>query len=235
MPTQLPLDIPLSRQMSFDTFHAGGNAEGIEQLRRAFVSDESTAFHLWGPAGTGKSHILQALCHDLGGRGDAVAYLPMDVVVVKLEPAAMGGLEGLRAICVDHLEAVNGDAMWDSALAGLLDRARDSGSSVVFSGRHSPDDPRFVAPALSFRLSMTWRLELQPLAPEDLIWALQAKARARGSKLPAEVGRYLVRHYGRDVRTLMNLIDTLDYAALASKRSLTKPFIRSVLARPPDA
>jgi len=51
----------------------------------------------------------------------------------------------------------------------------------------------------------------------------------RGLELPDETWHWLRRRFPRDMRTLYQLLDTLDEAALAAQRRLTVPFIREVL------
>jgi len=195
------------------------------------LEDHGKTVYLWGSHGVGKTHLLQALCNELGALGQAVAYLPMQVLVPQLEPAALEGLEGLHLICIDDLDEIAGHEEWEHAVSGLLDRVQESGAAMVLAGRCSPERVSSATSALSFRLGLTLRLALEPVGAEDAVWALQLKARARGAKLPAAVARYLIRHYGSDMAGLARLIETLDFAALASKRKITKPFIRSVLAR----
>jgi DnaA-homolog protein len=55
------------------------------------------------------------------------------------------------------------------------------------------------------------------------------RARLRGLELPEETSRWLQRRFPRDMRTLYEILDTLDEAALVAQRRLTVPFIRSVL------
>ncbi len=59
--------------------------------------------------------------------------------------------------------------------------------------------------------------------------ALQLRARLRGFELPDDTSRWLQRRFPRDMRTMCELLDTLDEAALVAQRRLTVPFIRSVL------
>jgi DnaA family protein len=59
--------------------------------------------------------------------------------------------------------------------------------------------------------------------------ALKLRAQVRGLDLPEETARYLQRRFPRDMRTLYELLDTLDEAAIIAQRRLTVPFIRSVL------
>ncbi len=65
--------------------------------------------------------------------------------------------------------------------------------------------------------------------------ALQLRARLRGLELPLETWQWLQRRLPRDMRTLYQVLDTLDEASLAAQRRLTVPFIREVLgAAAPD-
>ena len=67
------------------------------------------------------------------------------------------------------------------------------------------------------------------LEEAELQAALQLRARLRGCELPDETARWLQRRFPRDIRSLYELLDTLDEAALAAQRRLTIPFIREVL------
>ena len=51
----------------------------------------------------------------------------------------------------------------------------------------------------------------------------------RGFELPPETARYLQRRFPRDMRTLCEILDTLDDAAFAAQRRITVPFIRDVI------
>ena len=78
--------------------------------------------------------------------------------------------------------------------------------------------------------------QLRVLDEHEQQAALQLRAQLRGVELPEETLRWLQRRFPRDMRTLYELLDTLDEAALAAQRRLTVPFIREVLrARDPSA
>jgi len=71
--------------------------------------------------------------------------------------------------------------------------------------------------------------QLRPLDEQERHAALQLRARLRGLELPDETWHWLRKRFPRDMRTLYQLLDTLDEAALAAQRRLTVPFIRDVL------
>ena len=72
-------------------------------------------------------------------------------------------------------------------------------------------------------------LPVRALDEEEQQEALKLRARVRGVELPDETARWLQRRFPRDMRTLYDLLDTLDEASLVAQRRLTVPFIRTVL------
>ena len=72
-------------------------------------------------------------------------------------------------------------------------------------------------------------MQLRVLDEGEQHAALQLRARLRGVELPDETLHWLQRRFPRDMRTLYELLDTLDEASLAAQRRLTIPFIREVL------
>jgi DnaA family protein len=86
-----------------------------------------------------------------------------------------------------------------------------------------------VLPDLSSRFAASAVFQLRALDECEQREALRLRAHLRGFELPEETARYMQRRFPRDMRTLYNLLDTLDAAALVAQRRLTVPFIRSVL------
>jgi DnaA-homolog protein len=65
---QLLLNIQPADLPTLDNFVAGMNAEALHSLKLAASGSSSTHFiYLWGPAGSGKSHLLSA-CEAIGAR-----------------------------------------------------------------------------------------------------------------------------------------------------------------------
>ena len=74
---QLPLGVQLGVSLRFETFAEGANVEAVEALRR--LAGDTTRAPVWvyGPAGAGKSHLLQAACAAVSDAGGASAWLPL--------------------------------------------------------------------------------------------------------------------------------------------------------------
>ena len=70
---------------------------------------------------------------------------------------------------------------------------------------------------------------VRELNDDEQLEALALRARLRGLEMPPETARYLQRRFPRDMRTLCEILDTLDDAAFVAQRRLTVPFIRDVI------
>ena len=185
---------------------------------------------LCGPTSVGKTHLLQAIMARAGKRGPA-GYFPL----IELAPLGVGVLEGLTSldcICLDDLDQVVGQLDWETALFGLLREIQERDGSLIVSAKAPPALLPWSLRDLGSRFAAAAIFQLHELDEDDQQKALQLHAHVRGFELPDDTARWLQRRFPRDMRTLYNLLDTLDEAALVAQRRLTVPFIRSVLKEP---
>lgn len=219
---QLPLGIALPESATLAGYVAGANGAALTALRGLAGGDR---LYLHGPAGSGKSHLLQAVCRVSPGRS---AYLPLGELAGH-PPAVLDGLDGLDRVCLDEVDAVAGDRAWEEALVGFLDGLRARGAAVVAAGPRPADELGLALPDLASRLAWGAVYALQPLDDDGKRRLLRRRAEARGLAMPPEVADFVIRRAPRDVRALLALLDRLDRASLAAKRRLTVPFVKTVL------
>jgi len=227
---QLPLGVQLGVSLRFETFHAGGNAEVVAALQRLASGPSRTLLWLFGAAGTGKSHLLQASCALAGDEGHTAAYLPL-ALVRKEGPAILDGFERLALVALDGLDAVAGDTEWERALFTLYNGLAEQRGRLISAATRPPAVLPFCMQDLASRLAASEVHRLQPLAEADQSEALRRRARHRGLELPEETLGFLTRRAPRDFATLCRMLDELDTEALAAQRRLTVPFVRNWLAR----
>ncbi len=227
-PQQLPLHFAWREGLHFANYCPGDNRPAVAALRAAAEGAGERFVTLWGGAGLGKSHLLQAACEAAARQGRRGAYLPL-AELAALSPAVLEGLEGLDLVCVDDLQAVAGEAAWEEALFHLYNRLREADGSLIAAADASPAGLPLRLPDLTSRLAWGPVYRLQPLGDADRAAALQARAAGRGLQLPDEVAAYLLRHCARDLPSLYALLDRLDQASLAEQRRLTIPFVRGLI------
>lgn len=223
---QLPLAVRLRDFAVFDTFEPGPNGPAIAVL--ADPSRAGPAIWLWGPAGSGKSHLLQAAC----AANPPAAYLPVEELL-PAGPEVLGGWQDRTLVCIDDIDRLAGHADWELAVFNLFNRLWELGGCLVVSASSGPAATHFSLPDLQSRLAWGGVFRLEPLSDEDRIAALRRRARHRGLELPVDAARYLLRRLPRDMRALCGWLDTLDVASLAAGKRLTLPFVKSVIEAAP--
>lgn len=233
-PQQLSLSVSLNDDATFENFYApptSHNRQVVAGLRDQLGDGvDSTFLFLWGGAGSGCSHLLQASCHRAQSQGLTIQYLPLQELANSKPADLLTGLEALDFIALDDLQAVAGDPAWELALFSLYNLLRDNGKRLVIAANANPRDLPIKLEDLRSRLQWGVTFQLHPLTDEEKQHALQMRARARGLELSDEVAYFLLQRLPRNMHQLFQQLQRLDQASLAEQRKLTIPFIKKVLA-----
>ena len=77
-PSQLTLAVELNDEARFENYFAGiDNQQIVESLSSLAVSDRDKFVYLWGTAFAGKSHLLQAACHQADLENNTALYVSL--------------------------------------------------------------------------------------------------------------------------------------------------------------
>ncbi len=232
MMRQLPLEIRLADHALFENFVVAGNELLVHQLSHPAPGGHT--LWLWGAPQSGRTHLLQACISAAADRGERATYVPLHRGQ-GLPAGILEGLGELDVVALDDVDAIAGDAAFESAMFRLYEELRRSGGRLIASAAAPPAEAGFNLPDLASRLAAGGAYRLTSLDDNGRLTALQIRAHFRGFELPANTGRYLLTHAPRDAASLFGILDTLDRAALAARKRLTIPFVRSVLALPDDS
>ncbi len=223
MSRQLTLAINLHDDATFDNYFSGENEQVVYNLQR----QEEPYVFLFGTNGAGKSHLLQAACHQSSNKGLPVVYLPL--AEESLMPAMLDGLEGMSLIALDDIQKVIGDEDWEHALFNLYNRVREKGVNMLVSSTEPLSSLNIKLADLKSRLSWGPTFKLTALTDKEKQYALQQRAKNRGLDLTDDVVAYLLKRSPRDMNSLFALFEKLDKASMVEKRKLTIPFIKGYL------
>jgi DnaA family protein len=229
---QLALGVRLRADAVFESFWPGLNAEIVAALR----APGTAPLWLWGASGTGKTHLLQAVCaaSDMSAgspaAGPPAAYFPL-IRSLALPPEALAGFERARVLCVDDVDAVAGDMAWEKALFRLFNEAAELHTRLIFAAAAPPRQSDWRLEDWGSRAAACTVYQLRELDDEGRVEALRLRAAQRGLQLPHETSEYLLKRMPRDLRSLFDILDQLDEASLVAQRRLTIPFIRDALEK----
>jgi DnaA family protein len=225
---QLPLGLTLRDSARFDSFFNGRNQEAVQSLQSAAAGRGESLIYIAGPAGTGKTHLLQAACRLAAENQRTTGYLPLQELL-NLSVEIFKGLEQLDLVCLDDVQALAGQGDWEHGLFDLFNRLRDSGSTLLIAAAQRPDMAGFELPDLVSRLGWGVTYVLKALADDEVLAALSYRARGRGLELPEDTASFLLKRVPRDLPSVFDLLDRLDEASMIEQRRLTIPFVKSVI------
>ena len=216
---QIPLAIGNDEPHRFDHFLAGANALALAHLRA--LESGAPPVYLWGPSGSGKTHLLQATAVRAAERGGSAGWFG------AADPTPWAMSEAWSLVVFDDCDRF--DPNQQQAAFRLFVEATARALPVVAAGRVPPVDLA-LRDDLRSRLGWGHVFALQPLAETEVRAALRQEADRRGVFLSDEVIDFLLTRFERDLKHLMAQLARLDAFALASKRALTVPLLKQMLA-----
>ena len=244
---QIPLAIGPLPQPTFDNFVAGANAAALLHLCRAAGTVTGTAassasapamraavisaapaapeatcapLYLWGPAGSGKTHLLRAWVGHCAASNRSAGWFDASTAL------PWSWETDWALVVIDRCEAL--DTAAQHAAFTLFVEAATHGVQVAAAGRMPPVDLP-LREDLRSRLGWGHVFGLQPLGDDETRAAVVLEADRRGIFLSDELMDHVLTRFPRDLSQLMHLLDRLDRFALAHTRRVTVPLLRQML------
>ncbi|MBC7916754.1 MAG: DnaA regulatory inactivator Hda [Rhodoferax sp.] len=223
---QIALDIGLATGPTLESFFPGPNGAVHEHLR-LWAGEKTSAStrspvptYLWGPDGSGKTHLLKAVREALREQGAVVGWLSAS----DLEPGPFS--ETWAAVLLDDVHLYS--AVQQHAAFNWFVNAQTHQRWVLGSGDQAPAGLQ-LRDDLRTRLGWGHVFGLKVLSEPERRAVLRQAADARGVFLGDEVMDFMLTRFSRDLGHLMELLDLIDGYALQTKRAITIPLIRSMM------
>lgn len=216
---QIPLAIAIEAPRTFETFVPGANALAIAHLQA--LGAQAAPVYLWGGSGVGKTHLLEALVHRLDAQGMRAGWFSAG------DAAPWAFEDAWSLVVIDNADAL--DATQQHAAFSVFVEATTHGVPLVAAGRVPPVDLP-LREDLRTRLGWGHVFAVQPLAEADARATLRRVADQRGIFLSDDVMDYLLTRFARDLKHLVAQLDRLDEFSLSTKRQITVPLLKQMLA-----
>jgi DnaA family protein len=220
----VPLDLAPEPTWRLDTFLPGDHLAWPQVEAALRRPDPGVPVYLWGPAGSGKTHLLQAAAALAQARGQRVAAFG-PATAPPWDP--WDGADDPALLLIDDCQALGAEQQ-HAAFSAFV-QATTLGVAVLAAGSLPPVD---LPLRDDLRTRLGWGLvyQLAPPTEAQVRALLHREADRRGILLTDIVMNYLLERCARDLSHLMRLLDRLDGYSLAAKRSITVPLLRQMLA-----
>jgi DnaA regulatory inactivator Hda len=216
--TQLPLDLGFRPALGrADFLIAPCNAAAVAWLDR-WPQWPGAALALWGPPGSGKTHLVEVW----RARSGAAAIKPGALASARV-PQLLGTA---RAVAVDDADAAD-----EEALLHLYNLLAERQGHLLLAARAPP--ARWTVRLADLRSRLLASPAVAVEAPDDALLAavLVKLFNDRQLRVGEEVVAYLLPRLERSFAALGDIVAALDAAALAGRRAVTVRLAREVLNR----
>jgi len=235
---QLTLSIQLPDDETFSSYLSESNRSVVSQLTLFIDQSKITklnqpnSFYLFGLTGVGKSHLLHA-CSAYAAQLHKTSVCLSCAELLLLSVEVLDGLEQIDVICLDDIQLIAGNTVWQQALFDLYNRVLEQNNCILISGDQSATQLGLNLPDLVSRLSWGLTEQVKPLDDGEKVTALQYRASKRGLILSSEAANFLLNRLSREMGNLIASLDILDKASIREQRKITIPFIKDILQLSP--
>jgi DnaA family protein len=181
--------------------------------------------YIWGPEGSGKTHVLKALLQIAAENEISTCFLESGSTLWSY--LDYGNMLVHKVYLIDHVDHLNENEQ--KAFFRLLIEAKEDEEILIIATGSMSVQGLSLRSDISSRLSSGLNFELHILQDDEKILAMNEFAAAKGLSFPTDIAPWLIEHYHRDLPSLLSLIEALDHYSLESKRTINLSFVRDLL------
>jgi chromosomal replication initiation ATPase DnaA len=238
-PAQLVFDLAQRQALDAEDFFVSGSNAAAIGIVDGWPQWSHWAAVVSGPAGSGKSHLVNVWRSRSGAASVEARALNEAVVATfgtalaeaagsTLNLGANPGVGQIGALAVENLERGVGD---ERALFHLLNLAREQKLSILLTSRVPPGELDVTLPDLRSRLRALPHVAIEP-PDETLLGVILVKLFAdRQLAVEPHVIAHLLRHMDRSTEMATGVVTEIDHLALATHRKVTRTLAAEALLR----
>lgn len=224
---QLALQFNSRNDATFSSYYPGRNAKLTNFLEDNINKNDAHSVHLYGAAGTGKTHLLHAICNLASIKMMTAVYLPLSEHE-SLDTKMLDNLERLKIVCIDDIQAICGNKEWETAILRLYAGLELNNRMIFITSNKKYNHLSFAVPELQAKLTQGNTQQIFDFTPDEKIKIISRAASNKGLELNPIATKFLL-NQTENLHKLFDLLDTLDKASWVNKRKITIPFIKQVL------
>ncbi|MBI4879045.1 MAG: chromosomal replication initiator protein DnaA [Planctomycetes bacterium] len=224
-------DTSLHEEYTFENFVVGTSNRFAHAAATAVAEAPGKSynpFFLHGSVGLGKTHLLQAICHQIlaKDRRANILYLSCESFtnhfIASLEnndlPAFRQKYRKVDVLLVDDIHLLANKERTQEEFFHTFNTIYNLGRQIAISSDAPPKDIPTLQERLVSRFKMGLVVEIAPPDFETRVNILKRKARLRGHTLPDDVSHYLAEHISTNIRELEgSVVRLIGYAALENQ------------------
>lgn len=173
--------------------------------------------YLHGGPGTGKTHLLMALCHHFRQKGLTSLYARSetftDHVVGAIRSGQMSAFRqtyrNIDVLLLDDVDIFSRKAATQEELFHTFNTLHMSGKQIILTSNCAPNELKLIEPRLVSRFEWGIVLPLESYSREDLILILNQKANVLNFPIPLKVADFLIDSFASSPQAVIKALEAL--------------------------
>ncbi|MDO4758986.1 MAG: chromosomal replication initiator protein DnaA [Rikenellaceae bacterium] len=243
IPRRLNIDPQLSTGLTFDNFIEG---ECNRLARSAGMSVAVSPGHnpfnplyIYGNSGLGKTHIVQAIGHEVRQRHPElyVLYVSMNKFQAQFQTAYKRGeitdfihfYQMIDVLIIDDIQELTGKPGTQNAFFNIFNHLQLAGKQLILTSDKPPVELKDIEQRLLTRFKWGLSAEVQTPDRETKLKIIRAKAHKLGAQISEEVISYLADNISANVREIEGALSSLIANASFLGRKITTSLAKEIL------
>ncbi|GIW71519.1 MAG: chromosomal replication initiator protein DnaA [Planctomycetota bacterium] len=235
-------DIPLNPHYTFDNFVVGPSNRLAHAAALAVTENPATQYNplfLHGGVGLGKTHLLQAICHQLIAKNRSVRYVYLSCEAFVNEYIASlqrGEVDGFRQryrhvdmLLIDDVHFLASKKALQEEFFHTFNALYNAQRQIILSSDSPPNEIQDLEERLVSRFRWGLVAEVEPPHYETKVAIIRRKAQARGKELPDDVVDFLATNLDSNIRELEGAVLKIIVLAGLQNRPIDLALCRSAL------
>jgi chromosomal replication initiator protein len=216
---------------TFANFVVGSSNQFAHAASLAVANLPTRAYNplfIYGGVGLGKTHLLQAIRHQIEQRGVYAKYLPAEHFMNEMVRALQHerAIETFRkryrqvdTLLIDDIQFIAGKERTQEEFFHTFNTLYDTGKQMVMTSDRPPQEIVHLQGRLRSRFAVGLVADIQIPDLETRVAILCRKAEGRGLHLPSDVAMLIASHLHANIRELEGCLTRLAaYASLNAQR-----------------
>ena len=222
---QLVLPISIDPDATWAHWVSRLETEHLESAVQQVAGERDQGVFVWGGAGEGKSHLLQASCT---AQSESVRYIPTSAVLEYPPEAVLEAAEHESLVVIDDIHLLSEHRIWQEGVFHCFNRCMQNSTPCLVSARTAPSGWNSLVPDWQSRLSLLSVFKLPAWSDADFETLLVRLADARGLSFTPEVARFLGLRIRRTPADAERIVRSIDESSLVEQRAPTIPFLKTL-------
>ncbi len=240
---KIVIDPQLNPNLTFATFVEGECNRLARSAGMAIaVTPGNTPFnplYIYGDSGLGKTHIVQAIGHEVRQRHPElqVLYVSMNKFQAQFQTAYKNGeipdfihfYQMIDVLIIDDIQELTGKTGTQNAFFNIFNHLQLAGKQLILTSDKPPVELKDIEQRLLTRFKWGLSAQLQTPDYDTKLKIIHTKAQRLGAQISDEVATYLAENISANVREIEGALSSLVANASFLGRKITPSLTKEIL------